>query len=88
MKVNCLAQEHKNNVPRPVLEPGPLDPVASAFTMRSPQLHIDPIITYTKQTTTMIRTMTATPTTTPITIHFQSSSVFSVVVTVAAGPVV
>ena len=37
MIVKCLAQEH-NAVPRPGLEPGPLDPESSALTMRPPRL--------------------------------------------------
>ena len=33
VRVKCLAQEH-NAVPRPRLEPGPLDPEPSALTIR------------------------------------------------------
>ena len=34
MREKCVAQEH-NAVPRPRLEPGPLDPESSALTVRS-----------------------------------------------------
>ena len=37
MRVKYLAQEH-NAVPRPGLEPGPLDPESSALTIRPPRL--------------------------------------------------
>ena len=36
MRVKCLAQEH-NAVPRPRLEPGPLDPESSALTISHSQ---------------------------------------------------
>ena len=36
-RVKCLAQEH-NAVPRPGLEPGPLDLEYSALTIRPPRL--------------------------------------------------
>ena len=39
MRVKCLAQEHKA-VPRPGLEPRPLDPESSALTIRPPRLPI------------------------------------------------
>jgi len=40
VRVKCLAQEH-NIMPRPGLEPGPLDPEASALTVRPPRLPIN-----------------------------------------------
>ena len=36
VRVKCLAQEH-NTVPRPRLEPRPLDPESSALTIRPPR---------------------------------------------------
>ena len=40
IRAKCLAQEH-NTVPRPELEPGPLDPEYSALTIRPPRLCLE-----------------------------------------------
>ena len=48
MGVKCLVQEH-NVVPRPGLEPGPLDPESCALTTRPPRLPQNHLVQHNKQ---------------------------------------
>ncbi len=58
VRVKCLAQEH-NAAPRPGLEPGPLDPEASALTIRPPRLPPRrEVLSYIKNVSCILRNVT------------------------------